>query len=90
MTDIRDCGLKELYYLTSLIEQESKDQIEKWGYQNRHIFEWAMWATEEFGEFIQKINEYNYGRSDDKHEIVKEGIQTVTLILKMLEGLLFD
>ena len=85
---IKDDELNALGYLTDRIKHESKQQIDKWGIQDRHIFEWAMWTTEEFGEFIQAINEYTYGRAENIDEIMKEGIQTVTLIIKILGGLL--
>lgn len=88
MKPIKDCDLERLDYLIMCVRAESAKQLEKWGIQDRHIFEWAMWTTEEFGEFIKEINEYSYGREETPEKVIKEGIQTVTLILKMLDGLL--
>jgi hypothetical protein len=85
--NIKDRKLECLEPFLLMIRNENHSQLEKWGIQDRHIFEWAMWATEEFGEFIQAINEYNYERTTDISQIIKEGIQTITLILKILEGL---
>lgn len=85
--NIIDHQLVDIEHFIPHIYEESEKQIIKWGIQDRHIFEWAMWATEEFGELIQAINEYNYGREKSTDIIMKEGIQTVTLILKILDGL---
>lgn len=71
--------------LIPALEQECRNQLQKWGIQERHLFEWLAWTTEEFGEFAKAVNDFSYGRTD-KHELIKEGIQTATLILKMVES----
>jgi len=83
-----DYNLHHLNYIVNCIEEENKAQLKKWGVQKKHIFEWAMWTTEEFGEFIQSINEWNYERINTIDNIIKEGIQTITLIMKILDALL--
>ena len=52
---IIDLELKDISYIYNMIQEENKRQVDKWGIQDRHIFEWAMWTTEEFGEFIQAV-----------------------------------
>lgn len=66
------------------LEQENRNQIQKWGYQKRHLFEWLAWTTEEVGEFAQAINDFSYGRCG-RERIITEGIQAATLILKIVE-----
>ena len=85
--NIKDKQLKHLSEIIDMMCMENEAQVAKWGIQDRHIFEWAMFAAEEFGEFIKEINEYGYDRTSNPKEIIKEGIQTMTLIAKILEGL---
>ena len=85
--NIIDTRLNTFNELVKLIKEEDEKQVQKWGIQDRHIFEWAMWISEEFGEFIQAINEQNYERVHDEpayNSIIKEGVQTITLISKMV------
>jgi len=83
---IKDTQLKDMTLLVNMIEGESEEQIKKWGIQNRHIFEWAMFSAEEFGEFIQAVNELVY-RKGTKQHVVREAIQTITLLAKVIDGL---
>ena len=78
------------YFLAIIkkIEEENDSQLEKWGVQNRHVFEWSAWTTEEYGEFIKELNELNYQRSFDYDKAIKEGIQTMTLLTKMIACLM--
>ena len=85
--NIKDKKLKHLSEINDMMLLENESQLAKWGTQDKHIFEWALWATEEFGEFIKEINELAYGRTTEPTKIIKEGIQTMTLIAKILEGL---
>ena len=85
---IKDRQLKHFKEIKDMMFLESERQVVKWGIQDKHIFEWALWATEEFGEFIKEVNEFAYGRTGgNPTKIIKEGIQTMTLIAKILEGL---
>lgn len=70
--------------LVPALEQENRNQIQKWGYQKVHLFEWLAWTLEEVGEFAKAINDFSYGRCD-KQEVINEGIQAATLILKIVE-----
>ena len=86
---IRDIKFKDLrgeyfHELETAVEQENYNQIQKWGVQEERLFEWAAWTTEEFGEFIKALNDFVYGRTDHLGA-VKEGIQTITLLMKMVE-----
>ena len=80
----------DAYFLaiTKKIEEENESQLEKWGVQIKHVFEWLAWATEEYGEFIKELNELNYQRSFDYDKAIKEGIQTTTLLIKMIACLM--
>ena len=66
------------------IHNENKKQLEKWGVQHATLFEWFAWTAEEFGEFAKALNEFVYGRAT-KAPVLKEGIQTITLMAKILE-----
>jgi len=85
---LNDYELHNLNYIVNCIDEENRAQLKKWGVQKKHIFEWAMWTTEEFGEFIQAVNEWNYERTVSIDNVFKEGIQTITLIMKILDALL--
>jgi NTP pyrophosphatase (non-canonical NTP hydrolase) len=85
MTLYKDLAFEHLIQdLVPALEQENRNQIQKWGYQKVHLFEWLAWATEEFGELAKAINDFSYKRCD-KQEVIKEGIQAATLILKIVE-----
>ena len=66
------------------IQLESANQVLKWGVQDHTIWEWLGYTTEEFGEFAKAISEWDY-RDGEAVDIIKEGIQTITLILKIIE-----
>jgi len=84
--NIIDTRLQWLDIFTQNIKEEDERQVAKWGIQDRHVFEWLAWTTEEFGEFVKAVNEFNYGRETTIIHVMKEGLQAVTLLLKMLEG----
>lgn len=70
--------------LLPAIQQENYNQIQKWGYQRAHLFEWLAWTLEEVGELAKAINDFSYGRCT-KQSVIHEGIQAATLILKIVE-----
>ena len=88
MMDFKDHGLYPSWTdLINAILVESQTQIEKHGINERPLSEWMLWIAEEYGEFAKEINEYFY-RTGDPAKIIEEGIQTVTLILKLLESVM--
>lgn len=74
-------------HIQKRIEAENERQLKKWGVQRRHVFEWMAWTTEEFGEFVKELNELNYQRSFDYEKAITEGIQTMTLLAKIISSL---
>jgi len=80
----------EAYKLTieKMIDEENQSQLEKWGVQKRHVFEWMAWTTEEYGEFVKELNELNYQRSFDYGKAITEGIQVLTLLEKIIASLI--
>jgi hypothetical protein len=66
------------------IADENHRQLEKWGIQDHSPEEWLMYATEELGETAKAIGEYKY-RGGLVENVVKEAIQTATLMLKIAE-----
>ncbi len=79
-----DMGFVNLRFLLASVWKEHRRQLEKWGRQNRILFEWLAYITEELGELSEAISEYEY-RDGDKDNIVKEAIQVATLALKIAE-----
>ena len=79
---------KEKDYIFQMIENENQHQLEKWGIQKKHVFEWVAWTAEEFGELIKGLNELNYERTSDFDSVITEGIQTMTLLTKIISGLI--
>ena len=90
MRKYKDKKLFSLERLIGKIKEENKNQINKWGVQERTAFEWITYAMEELGELACEITEYEYHRKDNRNDIVKEAIQTATLILKIAELFLND
>jgi hypothetical protein len=70
--------------LKALIMHENLRQLEKWGVQDHSPESWLMFATEELGETAQAIGECEY-RGGLAEDVVKEAIQTATLMLKIAE-----
>jgi hypothetical protein len=68
----------------NLIYEENLRQIDKWGIQDHEPFEWLGFATEELGETAKAIGEFTY-RGGLAEDVVKEAIQTATLMLKIAE-----
>ena len=66
------------------IQLENSKQLEKWGVQEATVFEWLAWLGEEYGEFVQAINEFVY-RNGSLEAVIQEGIQAATLLMKLIE-----
>ena len=81
---MRDLCLATRLNLLHLIEMENLCQLEKWGVQDHLPSEWLMFAAEELGECAKAIGEWNYRGASPK-DVVKEAIQTATLMLKIAE-----
>ena len=78
----------QIAYIMKMVENENQSQLEKWGVQRKHAFEWLAWTTEEFGEFVKEVNDLNYERKFDYGLAITEGIQTITLLCKMVSSLI--
>lgn len=65
-----------------LLAQEDAYQVNKWGYQNHHLFEWLAYTTEELGELSKAISEYLY-RDGDIDSVIHEAVQVATLAAKI-------
>lgn len=75
--------------LVDKIIQEHRRQIEKWGVQSHSIFTWLGFAMEELGETSEAISEYQF-RDGSRENVVKEAIETATLMLKIAEMFMDD
>ncbi len=81
---MRDLCLKGLTALEDMVVNENQRQLDKWGIQNHSPEEWLMYATEELGETAKAIGEFKY-LGGLVEPVVKEAIQTATLMLKIAE-----
>ena len=79
-----DQCLKGWTVLENLVLKENILQLDKWGIQVHEPAEWLMFATEELGETADAISEWQY-RGGSAENVVKEAIQTATLMLKIAE-----
>ena len=79
---------KRIDEIFKMIDRENLSQLEKWGVQRKHVFEWLAWTTEEFGEFVKEVNDLNYERKFDYGLAITEGIQTITLLCKIVSALI--
>ena len=70
--------------IEDLIMDEHLKQISKWGVQTHTAWEWITYTNEEMGEVNKSLSEWIY-RNGTKEDLLKEIIQTVTLLLKMYE-----
>lgn len=64
------------------IRIELGNQEDKWGQQNRSMFEWLTYLTEEVGELAKEISEYEYCHGAKEH-ISNEAIQVATLAVRI-------
>lgn len=68
------------------ISNERDRQDLKWGYpQNNTLAQWGNILTEEHGEFIQALNELDFGREDIADDFVNELIQVAAVAVSILE-----
>jgi NTP pyrophosphatase (non-canonical NTP hydrolase) len=81
---LTDKQFDNLSTIVLLCMEENTRQLNKWGIQTRTPFEWLTYTTEELGELANAISEHYY-RGGTAEEVVKEAIQTATLVLKIAE-----
>ena len=80
---MKDLLLKDERVFEMVMEENAR-QLEKWSIQDRWSFEWLAYVTEEVGELAKAISEYEY-RGGLQSAVVKEAIQSATLLLKIAE-----
>ena len=71
-------------WLHDQLDEENLRQIEKWGIQEKTIFEWLTNTTEELGSLAKAISECEY-RGASKEKVIAEAFQVATLALKIAE-----
>ena len=71
-------------WILSVLENENRNQLQKWGVQTHSSFEWLAYTTEELGSLSKAISEYEY-RKGPILNIVDEAVQVATLALKIAE-----
>lgn len=71
-------------WLFDQLDEENLRQISKWGIQERTVFEWLAYTTEELGSLAKAINEHHY-RQGPKEKVISEAFQVATLALKIAE-----
>ena len=77
------CG-EYFHEIYPMMEQENRNQLQKWGIQSYDLFKWYAITAEEFGEVAKAILEFEVdGRP--KNLIVGECVQTITLLMKIIE-----
>lgn len=81
---ITDLQLEKIEELKEMVVLEGILQVQKWGVQTRTPAEWLMYLGEEQGELCEAIAEFEY-RGAPKENVIKEAIQTATLVLKIAE-----
>lgn len=84
---VKDYELRGKEYLDVLIYNENIDQVNKWGIQDLHVFEWFIITSEEIGELAKALMEMVY-REGSVEDVISEGIQSITLLMKLLDGVL--
>lgn len=80
----KDLCLEHLNELVEKIKRENEYQLRKWGIQNRTMFEWMIYLTEEVGELAAEVSENEYRLGSPK-KVLAEAIQVATLALKIAE-----
>ena len=84
----KDLQLKHEKDLFKLIKSEHIHQIGKWGVQERTIFEWLTYTTEELGELAEAVSDLQYENDFTEIQakrVQKEAIQVATLAIKIAE-----
>lgn len=79
-----DNQFKDINHIFKLCNTENNRQIDKWGIQERTPFEWLAYTTEELGELAKAMSEHYY-RDGKVEDVIKEAVQTATLVLKIAE-----
>lgn len=68
----------------TMLESESRRQIDMWGKQTHDPAEWFLILGEEVGELGQEICKVQFdGRLDDARKLIAEAIQVATLAIKI-------
>jgi len=67
-----------------LVKEENLKQLETWGVQKHSLPMWYLITGEEFGEVAKSILEEEV-LGQRKTEIIQECIQTITLLMKIVE-----
>ena len=81
---MKDLQLTRWGMLETLILDEHRHQIEKWGIQDRTPFEWLTFLTEEVGELAAAITDHHFS-SGYRGNVTTEAIQVATLAVKIAE-----
>jgi hypothetical protein len=78
------CLITATEKIMPMVFRENIRQLDKWGVQDHEPFEWLGFATEELGETAEAIGDFTF-RGGLAEDVVKEAIQTATLMLKIAE-----
>lgn len=84
MKKYRDRMFINKEWLFDQLDEENLRQLEKWGIQERTIFEWLSYLAEEQGSLAKAINEHHY-RGGPVEKVIAEAFQVATLALKIAE-----
>lgn len=82
----------ELHLLSPIkwVEEEMRRQREKWGEQNKNLFQYYCALAEEFGEAGQAINYIVEGKADAEaglDDVEYELLQTAAVAVSMVEAI---
>ncbi|MFW9849452.1 MAG: hypothetical protein ACFFF4_09935 [Candidatus Thorarchaeota archaeon] len=83
--ELRFLNIEDIW---TYVYNENIRQVRKWGIQKHTLTTWHTIAAEEFGEFGKALLEYTFGDEDARLKMHDEGIQTITLLLKIMETVL--
>lgn len=85
---MKDQELKHIIYIVGMIQTENQRQLEQHGVQDKSLWEWLAFITEEIGEVSRAIQQFEYasmhGVGEIEH-IAQEALQAATLLLKLVE-----
>ena len=84
MKEYIDRCLENDNWIIKKVQDENRNQLNKWGVQTHTSFEWLTYTTEELGSLAKAIGEYEY-RDGTREKVVSEAIQVATLALKIAE-----
>lgn len=78
-----DSGLKDILdEWPGLLLDEDANQLDKWGFQRKILFDWLACITEEVGELSEAISEWIH-RDGKLSKVSDEAIQLATLAIKV-------